>query len=508
MNESDFASEYEDVLSGTTRPGTWGAFRKAEPSRYVDYSIIAHLGRGGFGDVFLAINEDNGATVAIKVLRFDRFDQNAQDALLEEFATLKTLHNRRQHLVEATDGGYLVSSSGNPRAFIAMEFVQGGTLRQMLRTWRRLPQLEAIRIAIEIGRGLQQLHENTPKILHRDIKPENVLFDTMQNGNIRLADFGLAIAVPAVSSGVAAGTLEYMAPEIFDGRRPSISSDIYSYGCVIYEMLCGNRPISLLPTSLPPGSGDQTVLLDPARLERLRHEIPPMPHLVKPGIDANLSELVISMLDKRPLNRPARVSMIVESLERLEVSEFLNPELQKSFHWPRPSSPSVHAGLKLFGATRMRLPAMWMNTKAGLLCGLLARVQMSVDVQNHLDRMLTQIQFAIQSLHATWNSDFNGRGGEEAMRTIESICKEFSTFNDSCRRDLHDLPELKSFLEGWVIATNNLLSKCGSAIRSRNVRAFEQQLYRCRTSLIILQQSGVQMYTMATDRLLAELVQL
>jgi len=124
-------------------------------------------------------------------------------------------------------------TGGHP--FLSMEFIDGENLSSLLRRIGRLPHDTAVDMARQLCAGLAAAHERG--VLHRDLKPANVMVDG--RGKVRLADFGLASVAEAAADHVLAGTPAYMAPELFDRQPPSIGSDIYALGLVLYEMFAG-----------------------------------------------------------------------------------------------------------------------------------------------------------------------------------------------------------------------------------------------------------------------------
>ena len=160
MTPTQFQTQYASLIQPTAINGTWGTFQDVTRPQ-TRYSIIKHLGRGGFGDVFLAINESNFSTVALKLIRPDRLRPahigNFQlEQQLSEWTSDKT-----RFFVMWRDSGQFKGASGTDFPYISMEYVPGRTLPQMLQQCHRLPPLEAVRIAMEICEGLDTLHQNS-----------------------------------------------------------------------------------------------------------------------------------------------------------------------------------------------------------------------------------------------------------------------------------------------------------------------------------------------------------
>src|ERR687893_408625 len=196
------------------------------------YRIVGLLGRGGMGEVYRADDLKLSQPVALKFL---------PDHLLSDGASLARFHREvriarqvsHKNVCRVYDIGEV-----DGRHFLSMEFIKGEELSSLLRRIGRLPSDKAVQIARQICAGLAAAHENG--ILHRDLKPANVMIDS--DGNARITDFGLAgLAEEFREDEVSAGTPAYMAPEQLEGKTPTVRSDIYSLGLVLYELFTGKR---------------------------------------------------------------------------------------------------------------------------------------------------------------------------------------------------------------------------------------------------------------------------
>jgi predicted ATPase len=208
------------------------------------YEIVAPLGAGGMGEVYRARDTHLGRSVAIKLLpaafsadsdRLHRFEQEARSASALNHPNIVTIYELGQ------DGS---------SHYIAMELVEGKTLRELLISGL-LPMRKAIEIAAQVAEGLTKAHE--AGITHRDLKPENLMVS--HDGFVKILDFGLAkLASPSgerpemcstsaslTPSGLALGTVGYMSPEQADGQRLDFRSDQFSFGLVLYEIVTGKR---------------------------------------------------------------------------------------------------------------------------------------------------------------------------------------------------------------------------------------------------------------------------
>jgi serine/threonine-protein kinase len=202
------------------------------------YAIERELGRGGMATVYLALDKKHGRNVAIKVLRPGLAASLGAERFLREIGIAARLAH--PHIVPLIDSG---EAAG--QLYYVQPHVPGGSLRERLDREKRLAVKEALRIAQEVGGGLDYAHRNG--LVHRDVKPENILF---AEGHALLVDFGVARACCTLGAelvtdaGIAVGTPEYMSPEQASGEQTlGTQSDVYSLGCVVYEMLAGEPPL-------------------------------------------------------------------------------------------------------------------------------------------------------------------------------------------------------------------------------------------------------------------------
>src|SRR6266705_2245863 len=203
------------------------------------YTIQREVGHGGAAVVYLAQDEKYGRSVALKVLRPEVAASLGPDRFLREIRiTARLQHPHILPLLEAGEAEGLL--------FYVMPYVEGHSLRVRLERERQLPIHEAARIAQDVASALAYAHDHD--VLHRDIKPENIL---LSGGQAVVADFGIARAIHAAggkkvtTKGTVLGTPFYMSPEQAAGSQDLDGrSDIYSLGCVLYEMLAGQPPFT------------------------------------------------------------------------------------------------------------------------------------------------------------------------------------------------------------------------------------------------------------------------
>src|SRR5881409_2679711 len=203
------------------------------------YAIDRELGRGGMATVYVALDRRHSRQVAIKVLRPDVAAAIGAERFLREIAIAARLTH--PHVLPLIDSGQADES-----LYYVMPYVRGETLRERLEREQRFTLKDALRIAREVGAGLDYAHREG--FVHRDVKPENVL---LADGHAVLADFGIARAISQAGGehvtevGLAVGTPEYMSPEQAAGDRElDARCDVYGLACVIYETLAGQPPFS------------------------------------------------------------------------------------------------------------------------------------------------------------------------------------------------------------------------------------------------------------------------
>ena len=261
------------------------------------YDIERVLGRGGMAVVHLAEERKHQRKVAIKVLREDVGVSVGAERFLREIGIAARLSH--PHIVPLIDSG-----QSNGLLYYVSPFVPGGSLRDKLDTEKRLSVEDAVRIAVEIGAGLDYAHRNG--FVHRDVKPENILF---ADGHALLADFGIAhtrsgsTAEPLTKGGIALGTPEYMSPEQASGADDiGAATDIYALGCVIYEMLAG----------APPFKGSTAL----AVMARHVTEKPKPLRAIRPEVPPHVEYAVARALAKLPEQRFTSVSEFCSALQQ------------------------------------------------------------------------------------------------------------------------------------------------------------------------------------------------
>ncbi len=241
--------------------------RALTDSLYDRYHIERELGAGGMATVYLARDLKHDRQVAIKVLKPELAVAIGAERFLSEIKTTANLQH--PHILALHDSGQV-----NGTVFYVMPYVEGESLRDRLDREKQLPIDDALRIAGEVADALQYAHERG--VIHRDIKPENIL---LQRGHAVVADFGIALAASKTGgsrmteTGMSLGTPTYMSPEQAMGAREvDARTDIYSLGCVVYEMLMGEPPF-VGPTAQSIVA--KVITEAPRGLTTQRHTVPP-----------------------------------------------------------------------------------------------------------------------------------------------------------------------------------------------------------------------------------------
>ncbi|MBZ0282535.1 MAG: protein kinase [Anaerolineae bacterium] len=259
------------------------------------YEIGLLIGQGGMGDVYLGRDTVTGDTVAIKSLKPEI--TSGDPALLERFGREGEALSRLNHpcIVKM-----LETLEENDRHYLIMEYVSGGSLKDLLEETPQLPVERVLDIALDLSDALARAHRL--KIIHRDIKPANVLL--AEDGTPRLTDFGVAQMgdrTRVTETGSLIGTYAYMSPEGCQGDELDARADIWSFGVMLYEMLAGRRPFE----------GTQPAAVLTAILTK------PVPDLLQFRADAPaaLLGLIYSMLEKDRDKRMSSVRLVGAQLE-------------------------------------------------------------------------------------------------------------------------------------------------------------------------------------------------
>lgn len=267
------------------------------------YEVISHIGQGGMADVFMGIDPILNRKVAIKILRADlstdaisilRFEREAQAA-----AALS-----HPNIVEIYDVG-----DYKGHHYIVMEYVEGKTLKQVIRSRGPLVNEEAIDIMKQLCSAVAEAHARG--IIHRDIKPQNVIVKA--DGSVKILDFGIATAkgsMQLTQANNVMGSVHYLAPELAKGEAASPQSDIYALGIVLYEMLSGDVPFK----------ADQAVQI------ALKHMREPMPDIrqMNSSVPQSIANIITRATAKDPSERYRSAREMLADVSTCLRSERLN----------------------------------------------------------------------------------------------------------------------------------------------------------------------------------------
>ncbi len=279
------------------------------------YKLVDFIGQGGMSLVYRAVDIRTGHSVAVKILKSE---YNSDKEFLERFqreaqaASLMSHHNIVNLLDVGVEGEY---------RYLVLEYVSGNTLKEIIRQKGILGTNTAIQVTIRILSALQHAHDNG--IIHRDIKPQNVLVHS--DGHVKVADFGIARMTGAltISKGdTVVGSVHYSSPEQATGTVVDATSDIYSTGVVLYEMLTGRVPFV----------GDTPVAV---AMQHIKAAPPPISEF-NPDVPAGLVAVVMKAMEKSPAKRFQNAREMADALTRVRDG--------KEAALPAPAQPASNGG--------------------------------------------------------------------------------------------------------------------------------------------------------------------
>lgn len=277
------------------------------------YELGEILGFGGMSEVHLARDNRLDRDVAIKVLRADlardptfylRFRREAQNAAALNHPAIVAVYDTGEAETEA-----------GPLPFIVMEYVEGSTLRDIVRGEGPMPARRAMEVIADVCAALDFSHRNG--IVHRDVKPANVMINNA--GAVKVMDFGIARAIadsssPMTQTAAVIGTAQYLSPEQARGEQVDARSDVYSLGCVLFEILTGE----------PPFKGDSPVAV---AYQHVRED-PELPSRVNADVPRELDSIILKAMAKNPANR-------------YQSAAEMRTDLVRVLGGQRPSAPTV-----------------------------------------------------------------------------------------------------------------------------------------------------------------------
>jgi serine/threonine-protein kinase len=263
-----------------------------------NFLIQAEIGRGGMGTIYFATDTMLNREVALKVIHPQLAD-NQQ--LMERFKIEAMTQARLNH-------PHIVTIFSFHRIeedyFIAMEYVEGRSLKELLQEKKQLHPAEAVEIITQVAEGLRYAHSNN--VIHRDIKPANILID--KDGKVKISDFGIAKIFGSqglTKTGILVGTPWYTSPEQIQGKHIDFRSDLYSLGVTFYEVLTGRVPFD--------SETNSEFQIQKAHLETP----PPRPSIYNPEIGIKLEKLILTALQKKVEKRFQNARDMIDELRKI-----------------------------------------------------------------------------------------------------------------------------------------------------------------------------------------------
>ena len=275
------------------------------------YQIIKMIGEGGMANVYLAHDTILDRDVAVKVLRGDLADDEKFVRRFQREAIAASSLNH-PNIVEMYDVG-----EDEGKYFIVMEYIEGQTLKSLIKKRGALTLAEVIDIMLQLTSGIACAHDSY--IIHRDIKPQNVLI--LDDGRVKITDFGIAMALNSnelTQTNSVMGSVHYLPPEQANGSGSTIKSDIYSLGILMYELLTGKVPFK----------GDNAVEI------AIKHLKEPMPSVCEenPEIPQSIENIILKACAKNPKNRYDSVMEMHNDIKTALTEERRNePKITYSF---------------------------------------------------------------------------------------------------------------------------------------------------------------------------------
>ena len=276
------------------------------------YEIVKSIGEGGMANVYLANDTILDRKVAVKVLRGDL---SSDDKFIRRFQreALSVSNLSHPNIVEVYDVG-----EEDGQHYIVMEYIEGKTLKQLLKKRDSLTLTEVIDIMTQLTDGIAHAHESY--IIHRDIKPQNIMIQ--DDGRIKITDFGIAMALNATQltqTNSVMGSVHYLPPEQASGKGTTVKSDIYSMGILMYELLTGTVPFK----------GDNAVEI---ALKHMKDKIPSI-RKQNPAIPQSVENILLKATAKNPRNRYDTAREMHEDLVHCLDEEHANDK-KVTFEYP------------------------------------------------------------------------------------------------------------------------------------------------------------------------------
>jgi len=277
------------------------------PSSVGEFRVVETIGAGGMGVVVKGEHRQTGEPVAIKFLRPELSDKlDVRRRFLREASAIGSVNH--PHVVR------VLRLEESPSLCLVMEYVRGRTLADRLRELGTLPLSEILLLGLQIAEGLEAIHRQG--ITHRDLKPQNILLQDDGRLWARISDFGVArfAGDPQITrSGEIVGSAGWLSPEQAQEQTVTLQSDLFSFGCLLYAMACGQSPFQragLMPT-LMAVIGDPVVGVSE----------------IRPDLPVDLCRLIEKLLEKSPRGRPRSIGVVRRALQQLAKSYGVSPVL-------------------------------------------------------------------------------------------------------------------------------------------------------------------------------------
>lgn len=322
------------------------------------YEIIRTIGEGGMANVYLGYDTILDRNVAIKVLRGDlSSDEKFVRRFQREALSASSLSH--PNIVEVYDVG-----EDNGLYYIVMEYIDGKTLKQLLKKRGSLTLSEAIDIMLQITDGMAHAHDSY--IVHRDLKPQNIMIK--DDGQIKITDFGIAMALNATQltqTNSVMGSVHYLPPEQAAGKGCTIQSDIYSMGIIFYELLTGELPFK----------GDSAVEI---ALKQMKDPLPDV-HKMNKDIPQSIENIILKATAKNPKNRYQNVREMYQDLltalndDRMNEEPYVYPykehEVDDATKVMKPIDEGEPIATPIVDETEKKTNK-WIKILAGVLAGI------------------------------------------------------------------------------------------------------------------------------------------
>ena len=361
------------------------------------YRIQREIGAGGMATVYLAEDLKHRRKVALKLLRPELAAVVGGRRFLREIEIVASL--RHPHILPLHDSG-----SADQSLYYVMPYVEGESLQQKLDREAQLPVDEAIHIARDVADALAYAHARG--VVHRDIKPGNIM---LESGHAVVTDFGIAFILSTVApdrltaSGLFPGTPQYMSPEQVSGERPLDGrSDIYSLGCVLYEMLGGDPPFT--------GASVQAVVA-----RKLLGVVPSL-QVIRDTVSEPLERVILKALAKTPADRFKTAGEFSQALAATLVDQSAEPHLQSQ---PKPPPRDREASARaLDGAKPTDGPGTSLLKWLGIAAAALTVGGVTLTAVGFLTTKVFDLKLRIPSQFTPSRTDFPTVGLEALLPSV------------------------------------------------------------------------------------------